>query len=143
MLFTILQDFEVDLYLGQFWQDPRLAFGINRTIILGGIACEKFWLPDTFFVNSIDTRIHRMVFANKKIWINLINGSMMLSARYFQLHHKTKNKHTYKQKNKQEKTTNKKTYNYSELETVTTNKALCSAWTQNFQCSFDAFINRI
>lgn len=74
-------DFEVDLYLGQFWQDPRLAFGINRTIILGGIACEKFWLPDTFFVNSIDTRIHRMVFANKKIWINLINGSMMLSAR--------------------------------------------------------------
>ena len=75
------QDFEVDLYLGQFWQDPRLAFGINRTIILGGMACEKFWLPDTFFVNSIDTRIHRMVFANKKIWINLINGTMMLSAR--------------------------------------------------------------
>ncbi|XP_078359562.1 gamma-aminobutyric acid receptor subunit beta-3-like [Oculina patagonica] len=74
-------DFEVDLYLGQFWQDPRLAFGINRTIILGGMACEKFWLPDTFFVNSIDTRIHRMVFANKKIWINLINGTMMLSAR--------------------------------------------------------------
>lgn len=74
-------DFEVDLYLGQFWQDPRLAFGINRTIILGGAACEKFWLPDTFFVNSIDTRIHRMVFANKKVWINLINGTMMLSAR--------------------------------------------------------------
>jgi len=74
-------DFEVDLYLGQFWQDPRLAFGINRTIILGGAACEKFWLPDTFFVNSIDTRIHKMVFANKKIWINLINGTMMLSAR--------------------------------------------------------------
>lgn len=79
------QDFEVDLYLGQFWQDPRLAFGINRTIILGGMACEKFWLPDTFFVNSIDTRIHRMVFANKKIWINLINGTMMLSARWSRL----------------------------------------------------------
>ena len=80
-IFTSFQDFEVDLYLGQFWQDPRLAFGINRTIILGGAACEKFWLPDTFFVNSIDTRIHRMVFANKKVWINLINGTMMLSAR--------------------------------------------------------------
>ncbi|XP_074614030.1 gamma-aminobutyric acid receptor subunit beta-like [Acropora palmata] len=74
-------DFEVDLYLGQFWQDPRLAFGINKTIILGGASCEKFWLPDTFFVNSIDTRIHKMVFSNKKVWINLINGSMMLSAR--------------------------------------------------------------
>lgn len=78
---SILQDFQLDLYLGQFWQEPRLAFGINRTIILGGAACEKFWLPDTFFVNSIDTRIHKMVFLNKKIWINLINGSMMLSAR--------------------------------------------------------------
>lgn len=78
---NIFQDFEVDLYLGQFWQDPRLAFGINKTIILGGASCEKFWLPDTFFVNSIDTRIHKMVFSNKKVWINLINGSMMLSAR--------------------------------------------------------------
>ncbi|XP_068711324.1 gamma-aminobutyric acid receptor subunit beta-3-like isoform X2 [Montipora foliosa] len=74
-------DFEVDLYLGQFWQDPRLAFGINRTIILGGASCEKLWLPDTFFVNSIDTRIRKMVFSNKKVWIDLSNGSMMLSAR--------------------------------------------------------------
>ena len=79
--FFKLQAFSLDLYLGHFWRDPRLAFGLNRTIILGGEAIEKLWVPDTFFINSVDTKIHKMMFSNKKIWINLINGTMMLSAR--------------------------------------------------------------
>ena len=62
--------------------EPRLAFGLqNRTISLGGKAAERFWLPDTFFVNAIDTKIHHMLFTNKKIWVNLTNGFVMLSAR--------------------------------------------------------------
>ncbi|XP_031562300.1 gamma-aminobutyric acid receptor subunit beta-3-like isoform X2 [Actinia tenebrosa] len=74
-------EYSVDMYLGQFWQDPRLAFGLDRIIILGGEAFEKLWVPDTFFVNSIESKIQTMMFTNKKVWINLKNGTMMLSAR--------------------------------------------------------------
>jgi hypothetical protein len=77
----IPQEYSVDMYLGQFWQDPRLAFGLNKTIILGGEASEKLWVPDTFFVNSIESKIQTMMFTNKKVWISLKNGTMMLSAR--------------------------------------------------------------
>ncbi|KAK3707205.1 hypothetical protein QZH41_019556 [Actinostola sp. cb2023] len=74
-------EFTVDMYLGQFWTEPRLAFSINRSIILSGESSEKLWVPDTFFCNSIDTKIHSMIFSNKKVWINLLDGSVMLSAR--------------------------------------------------------------
>ncbi|XP_031563107.1 gamma-aminobutyric acid receptor subunit beta-3-like [Actinia tenebrosa] len=74
-------EFTVDMYLGQFWTEPRLAFGLNRTIILSGPASEKLWVPDTFFCNSIDTKIHTLIFSNKKVWIDLMNGTVMLSAR--------------------------------------------------------------
>ncbi|XP_001624303.3 gamma-aminobutyric acid receptor subunit beta-1 isoform X2 [Nematostella vectensis] len=74
-------EFTVDMYLGQFWKEPRLAFGIKREIILSGVASEKLWVPDTFFVNSIDTKVHALLFSNKKVWINLTDGSVMLSAR--------------------------------------------------------------
>ena len=70
------------MYLGQFWTEPRLAFGINRSIILSGDSSEKLWVPDTFFCNSIDTKIHTLIFSNKKVWINLVDGEVMLSARY-------------------------------------------------------------
>ena len=76
------------MYLGQFWFEPRLAFGlVDRTISLGGEAAERFWLPDTFFVNAIDTKIHHMIFSNKKVWVNLTDGFVMLSARYVALIH--------------------------------------------------------
>ncbi|CAH3147529.1 unnamed protein product, partial [Porites lobata] len=75
-------EFSVDLYMGQFWQDPRLGFGLNQTIILSGEATEKLWVPDTFIVNSIDTKIHKLIAINKKAWIHLGNGTIMLVLRY-------------------------------------------------------------
>lgn len=74
----------MDLYLGLFWQDPRLALGLNRTLTLGGDYADKFWLPDTFFVNSVQTSVHETILPNKKVWVNLNGGYMMLSARYDQ-----------------------------------------------------------
>ena len=71
----------MDVYLGQFWQDPRLALGINKTVVLGGDFVDRFWLPDTFFVNSVNTKVHEVIVPNKKIWIELNGGYMMLSAR--------------------------------------------------------------
>lgn len=75
----------MDLYLGLFWEDPRLALGLNRTVTLGGDYADKFWLPDTFFVNSVQTSVHETILPNKKVWVNLNGGHMMLSARYHQL----------------------------------------------------------
>jgi len=75
-------EFSVDLYMGQFWRDPRLGFGLNKTIILSGDATNKLWLPDTFIINSIDTKIHQLVAVNKKAWVHLGNGTIMLVLRY-------------------------------------------------------------
>jgi len=68
--------------MGQFWRDPRLGFGLNKTIILSGDATDKLWLPDTFIINSIDTKIHQLVAVNKKAWVHLGNGTIMLVLRY-------------------------------------------------------------
>ncbi|XP_048578840.1 gamma-aminobutyric acid receptor alpha-like isoform X2 [Nematostella vectensis] len=73
--------FTMDIYLGQFWQDPRFAFGLNKTVSLGGLFVDRFWIPDTFFVNSVDTEIHKMISPNKKVWLNLDQGHIMLSTR--------------------------------------------------------------
>lgn len=75
------QEFSVDLYMGQFWRDPRLGFGLNQTIILSGDATNKLWVPDTFIINSIDTKIHKLVSINKKAWVHLANGTIMLVLR--------------------------------------------------------------
>ncbi|XP_074612126.1 gamma-aminobutyric acid receptor subunit beta-2-like [Acropora palmata] len=75
-------EFSVDLYMAQFWQDPRLGFDINQTIILSGDATDKLWVPDTFIINSIDTKIHKLVSINKKAWIHLQNGTIMLVLRF-------------------------------------------------------------
>ncbi|XP_020903217.1 gamma-aminobutyric acid receptor subunit beta-like [Exaiptasia diaphana] len=73
--------FTADIYVGQFWQDPRFAYGINNSISLGGDFVDKFWIPDTFFVNSVDIEVHKMMSPNKKVWIHLDKGHIMLSAR--------------------------------------------------------------
>lgn len=75
-------EFSVDLYMGQFWRDPRLGFGLNKTIILSGDATDKLWVPDTFIVNSIDTKIHQLIAVNKKAWVHLGNGTIMLVLRF-------------------------------------------------------------
>lgn len=74
----------MDLYLGLFWQDPRFNLGLNQSLTLGGHFTDKFWLPDTFFVNSVQTNVHETILPNLKVWVNLNGGHMMLSARYYQ-----------------------------------------------------------
>ncbi|XP_068711339.1 gamma-aminobutyric acid receptor subunit beta-like [Montipora foliosa] len=74
-------EFSMDLYLGLFWQDPRFDLALNQSLTLGGDYTDKFWLPDTFFVNSVQTSVHETILPNKKVWINLYGGHMMLSAR--------------------------------------------------------------
>ncbi|KAI1696194.1 neurotransmitter-gated ion-channel ligand binding domain-containing protein [Ditylenchus destructor] len=58
----LTQDFEIDLYINEFWEDPAL----------------KLWIPNTCFINSKTAAIHEspfrnvflMIFSNSTIWTN-------------------------------------------------------------------------
>ncbi|XP_019637249.1 PREDICTED: glycine receptor subunit alpha-3-like [Branchiostoma belcheri] len=75
------QDYTVGIYLRQFWQDPRLVFeGLNKTISLDSNIRPKIWVPDLFFVNEKDGKMHAITTANKYIRIHP-NGTVLYSMR--------------------------------------------------------------
>ncbi|MCP9263558.1 Gamma-aminobutyric acid receptor subunit beta [Dirofilaria immitis] len=56
-----VDDFTIDFYLRQTWQDPRLAFGDMfygyqqgkiESLTVGVDYLDKLWKPDTFFPNE-------------------------------------------------------------------------------------------
>ncbi|PFX28867.1 gamma-aminobutyric acid receptor subunit beta-4-like isoform X1 [Stylophora pistillata] len=52
-------EFKGDIYMRQFWKDPRLAYGDkNWTLILQGDILRKMWFPDTYIENGKKTTIH-------------------------------------------------------------------------------------
>ncbi|CAH3132706.1 unnamed protein product, partial [Pocillopora meandrina] len=52
-------EFKGDIYMRQFWKDPRLAYGDkNWTLILQGDILNKMWFPDTYIENAKKTTIH-------------------------------------------------------------------------------------
>ncbi|XP_078616179.1 glycine receptor subunit alpha-4-like [Branchiostoma floridae x Branchiostoma japonicum] len=74
-------DYTVGIYLRQFWQDPRLVFeGLNKTISLDSNIRPKIWVPDLFFVNEKDGKMHAITTANKYIRIHP-NGTVLYSMR--------------------------------------------------------------
>lgn len=54
------QEFNVDIYMRQIWNESRLAFG-NRdhALILQHETLDKIWLPDTYFENAVKTRVQQ------------------------------------------------------------------------------------
>ncbi|XP_066296652.1 glycine receptor subunit alpha-4-like [Branchiostoma lanceolatum] len=74
-------DYTVGIYLRQFWRDPRLVFeGLNKTISLDSNIRPKIWVPDLFFVNEKDGKMHAITTANKYIRIHP-NGTVLYSMR--------------------------------------------------------------
>ncbi|XP_078354125.1 gamma-aminobutyric acid receptor subunit beta-4-like isoform X2 [Oculina patagonica] len=52
-------EFKGDIYMRQFWKDPRLAYGDkNWTLILQGDILKKMWFPDTYIENAKKTTVH-------------------------------------------------------------------------------------
>ena len=50
-----------DLYLRQYWSDPRLAFGEkgdDEKLVFGAEMAEKIWVPDTVVLNERETSFH-------------------------------------------------------------------------------------
>lgn len=62
-------EFELDIYVNELWQDPSLVFEhlkpCKSNISLDSRKWrDKFWNPNTCFVNSKYARIHRSPFTN-------------------------------------------------------------------------------
>ena len=55
------QEFTVDVYMRQVWNDARLAFAGNRdnALILQHEALKNMWLPDTYFENAVKTFVQQ------------------------------------------------------------------------------------
>ncbi|CAD6194596.1 unnamed protein product [Caenorhabditis auriculariae] len=78
----LTQDFEVDLYINEFWEDPALVFEdmnpCKRNISFDDKVLQRLWIPNTCFINSKNAAIHEspfrnvflMVFANGTLWTN-------------------------------------------------------------------------
>uniref|UniRef100_A0A914CLZ7 Neurotransmitter-gated ion-channel ligand-binding domain-containing protein n=1 Tax=Acrobeloides nanus TaxID=290746 RepID=A0A914CLZ7_9BILA len=76
----LTQDFEIDLYVNEFWEDPALAYDYLRPC-KGNMSFDykmqdNIWIPNTVFINSKSAQIHSspfrnvflMVFPNGSIW---------------------------------------------------------------------------
>ncbi|KHN82242.1 Ligand-gated ion channel 50 [Toxocara canis] len=78
----LTQDFEIDLYINEFWEDPALVFDYMNpckgNISFGDNVLQKLWIPNTCFINSKTAAIHEspfrnvflMVFSNGTLWTN-------------------------------------------------------------------------
>lgn len=65
----LTSEFELDIYITETWLDPLLAFAhlgpCKWNISLdGGKWRDKFWNPNTCFVNSKKAKIHKSPFTN-------------------------------------------------------------------------------
>ena len=80
-----LQDFTLDMYFRQFWQDPRLSFerreGLEK-LVVGAEYINLIWVPDTFFVNEKTAYFHKATTENQFLRI-LHTGEILRSIRYF------------------------------------------------------------
>uniref|UniRef100_A0A7E4VSQ8 Neur_chan_LBD domain-containing protein n=1 Tax=Panagrellus redivivus TaxID=6233 RepID=A0A7E4VSQ8_PANRE len=74
------QDFEIDLYVNEYWEDPMLAYDYMRPC-KGNLSFDynlqdTIWIPNTCFINSKSAQIHSspfrnvflMVFPNGTLW---------------------------------------------------------------------------
>lgn len=72
------QEFKGDIYMRQFWKDPRLAYGDkNWTLTLQGDILKMLWFPDTYVENSKKTTIHE----DTKTVIVFGDGNVFYSVR--------------------------------------------------------------
>ena len=77
------QDFTLDMYFRQFWQDPRLSFerrpGLDK-LVVGAEYIKLIWVPDTFFVNEKTAYFHDATTDNQFVRI-FHTGDILRSIR--------------------------------------------------------------
>ena len=74
------QEYTLDIFFKQSWNDPRLKHDLKKPIVLSGSEKDKFWVPDTFFLNVKTAKFHHVPAANSRVLIAQ-NGDIELSER--------------------------------------------------------------
>ena len=77
----IFKDFTIDILLRQEWIDRRLRQRLNQTITLnGGARKTKIWIPDSYFLNAKDAKMHKVTAPNVMFMIDP-SGNIKYNAR--------------------------------------------------------------
>ena len=80
------QEYTVDIYLRQIWDDSRLNWtnadlrDDQRHLVLPPMSIERIWIPDLFFSNEKNSYFHDITVPNKYIRIGK-DGEVLYSVR--------------------------------------------------------------
>uniref|UniRef100_A0A914IA05 Uncharacterized protein n=1 Tax=Globodera rostochiensis TaxID=31243 RepID=A0A914IA05_GLORO len=77
---THTMDFQLDVYLQQFWKDPRLAHNESRILIRDKSILDRIWHPDVYFANARIAQFHEVTQPNFLVWIEP-DGSILYDTR--------------------------------------------------------------
>ncbi|VDO40921.1 unnamed protein product [Haemonchus placei] len=76
----LTQDFEIDLYMNEYWTDPGLAYAIlnpcQGNLSFDWTVLQNIWTPNTCFVNSKKAQIHSSPFRNVFLMV-FPNGKLL------------------------------------------------------------------
>lgn len=84
VLRIVFQVFPSDLFFRQRWNDHRLKHNMSRSLVLmtgRKHVADLLWVPDTVFINSIDSKMHDVMINNNKLDI-YPNGDVFWGTRY-------------------------------------------------------------
>lgn len=76
------QDYRVNIFLRQQWNDPRLAYAEypDDSLDLDPSMLDSIWKPDLFFANEKGAHFHEVTTDNKLLRI-FKNGNVLYSIR--------------------------------------------------------------
>lgn len=76
------QDYRVNIFLRQQWNDPRLAYSEypDDSLDLDPSMLDSIWKPDLFFANEKGAHFHEVTTDNKLLRI-FKNGNVLYSIR--------------------------------------------------------------
>lgn len=77
-----LQDYRLNVFLRQQWNDPRLAYSEypDASLDLDPSMLDSIWKPDLFFANEKGANFHEVTTDNKLLRI-FQNGNVLYSIR--------------------------------------------------------------
>lgn len=70
----------MDIFFRQWWNDPRFIHNYTEAFTMAEDASKLFWIPDTYFINSMHSSYHRVTRDNARIIIKP-NGDIYYSIR--------------------------------------------------------------
>ncbi|XP_028515357.1 gamma-aminobutyric acid receptor subunit beta, partial [Exaiptasia diaphana] len=62
-------EYTMDIFFRQWWNDPRFKHNYTESFTMAEDASKIFWIPDTYFINSMKSSYHRVTKDNARIII--------------------------------------------------------------------------